>query len=466
LRQVVQRLMTSPDRLDLLATDGPHGTMRSVFSWSYASLPDTAARAFRRLGHHPGPDISLAAASALLGCPNATARAILGVLTGVHLLTEKDIDRYEFHDLLREYARECAEADEASAARTAAADRILTWYLLTARNGANRLSPGSPPYVVISAPPDCHPQDFASASEALAWFETERANLVAAVTEARRSGRSDIAWQLAVSISPFLYQHGHWDDWISTQEVGLAAAEEQGDDMAEARMLSGLGGALGELHRYEPAKRLLERALSIRRRLNDRSGAAYVLANLATLDRDLGCLDTAIHRLQEVEATFRADLDDFGLTYTLINIGELYLAGNELNAARTALTEAVELSRKHHNYFAEGCALDFLGRVHSRTGDLDGAELLLSKALTIRLDLDDRRGAATTLAHLAQVHELAGNLRKADHCRRRARALAEFLGHSSPVETNAEYAKPLTHPLRPGYNALRSAVVIRHGDGP
>jgi hypothetical protein len=43
-----------------LATD-----VRAVFSWSYRALSDPAARMFRLLGLHPGPDISLAAAASL-----------------------------------------------------------------------------------------------------------------------------------------------------------------------------------------------------------------------------------------------------------------------------------------------------------------------------------------------------------------------------------------------------------------
>src|SRR5262249_52458714 len=46
LGQVVQRLTSTSDRLALLATDAPHSSLRSVFSWSYTSLPETAARAF------------------------------------------------------------------------------------------------------------------------------------------------------------------------------------------------------------------------------------------------------------------------------------------------------------------------------------------------------------------------------------------------------------------------------------
>jgi transcriptional regulator with XRE-family HTH domain len=54
------------DRLDTLATGDPGTDVRSVFSWSYQQLSRPAARLFRLLGVHPGPDLS---ASARPGTP-------------------------------------------------------------------------------------------------------------------------------------------------------------------------------------------------------------------------------------------------------------------------------------------------------------------------------------------------------------------------------------------------------------
>ena len=42
--------------------------VRAVFSWSYHALPPAAARLFRLLALHPGPDISAPAAAASPGC--------------------------------------------------------------------------------------------------------------------------------------------------------------------------------------------------------------------------------------------------------------------------------------------------------------------------------------------------------------------------------------------------------------
>jgi NB-ARC domain len=85
--------------------DGPHGEgVRTVFAWSYRDLPDDAARMFRALGLHQGPDISLAVAAAALGVSERTARRALDILLGAFLIQSSRPYRYELHDLLRAYA--------------------------------------------------------------------------------------------------------------------------------------------------------------------------------------------------------------------------------------------------------------------------------------------------------------------------------------------------------------------------
>ena len=97
--------------LDPLHGGDPATDVRAVFSWSYRALSDPdAARMFRLLGLHPGPDISLAAAASLAAVRPGQARAPLAELTGAHLLAEHTPGRYACHDLLRAYAAEQALA--------------------------------------------------------------------------------------------------------------------------------------------------------------------------------------------------------------------------------------------------------------------------------------------------------------------------------------------------------------------
>ena len=91
------------------------------------------AHAFRLLGVWQGPCISLPAAAALLGEDEDAVADALEILVDAHLLESPASDRYGFHDLLRAYAAERAQAEEARQATSSAAiGRLLHWYLRTA----------------------------------------------------------------------------------------------------------------------------------------------------------------------------------------------------------------------------------------------------------------------------------------------------------------------------------------------
>ncbi|MEU4218066.1 BTAD domain-containing putative transcriptional regulator, partial [Actinoplanes sp. NPDC026623] len=124
-------------RLDALAD----GDVRRVFSWSYRALSEPAARLFRLLGLHPGPDLTTAAAAALTGREPADVASALRELTRLHLAAEHEPGRYTAHDLLRTYAAELVRAHEPADAQRAALHRLYDHYLHTAFPAARLLQP-------------------------------------------------------------------------------------------------------------------------------------------------------------------------------------------------------------------------------------------------------------------------------------------------------------------------------------
>lgn len=128
LADLAEELAVEHDRLDVLTTDDDEITgVRTAFSWSYRTLAPEAARVFRLLGLHPGPDVGVASAAALTGSTTTSVRRQLAALTSAHLLTETRRDRYQFHDLLRAYATERAALDESPDECANATHRVLAW---------------------------------------------------------------------------------------------------------------------------------------------------------------------------------------------------------------------------------------------------------------------------------------------------------------------------------------------------
>src|SRR6185437_3980070 len=102
--------LESGQRLTHLAAGGL--TIRMVFDLSYRALSADQRRIFRLLALEPDDVVTPEYAAALVGTPPEQAEWLLETLLDERLLQQAGPGRYRFHDLLRCYARERAEAGE------------------------------------------------------------------------------------------------------------------------------------------------------------------------------------------------------------------------------------------------------------------------------------------------------------------------------------------------------------------
>ncbi|BCL12355.1 hypothetical protein GCM10017556_00940 [Micromonospora sagamiensis] len=96
--------------LDALSGGDARADLRRAFSWSTRALSPSAARLFRLLATHPGPELSTVAVASLAALPRDEVRVPLAELADAHLVVEHAPDRYTCHDLLRAHAAEIARA--------------------------------------------------------------------------------------------------------------------------------------------------------------------------------------------------------------------------------------------------------------------------------------------------------------------------------------------------------------------
>jgi hypothetical protein len=174
LATLVSELRDAAGRLDVLDAGEAASSVRAVFSWSYQNLSQPAARMFRLLGVHPGPDITVAAAASLAGVSPGQARQGLSQLIRSSLIAEHLPGRFAFHDLLRAYAAERAGAEDGEAQRRAATRRMLDHYLHTAYAAALALNPHLDQITLAPPEPTLRPEPMMGYERALAWFEAER----------------------------------------------------------------------------------------------------------------------------------------------------------------------------------------------------------------------------------------------------------------------------------------------------
>ena len=177
--------------------------MRAVFHWSYRQLSSSAARLFRLLGLHGGPDVTALAAASLAGLPQQAVRPLLTELTLAHMVTEHVAGRFALHDLLRAYAAEHANISNADDERQAAVRRMLDHYLHSAYNAAIWLHPRASPITLAPPVPGVVPQQLADDTAALAWFEAEYPVLLRTIKLSADTGQTVHAWQLPWTLTEF-----------------------------------------------------------------------------------------------------------------------------------------------------------------------------------------------------------------------------------------------------------------------
>jgi CHAT domain-containing protein len=127
LRKLAGLLADERGRLDELRVGDR--AVRATFQLSYQDLAEAEARAFRLTGLLSAPEMTANLVAAVLGCQARQAEALLERLVESHLLEAAAGAVYRFHDLLRLFARERAETDEAPISREAVYERAVAWYL-------------------------------------------------------------------------------------------------------------------------------------------------------------------------------------------------------------------------------------------------------------------------------------------------------------------------------------------------
>jgi tetratricopeptide (TPR) repeat protein len=429
LAALVAELQDDEAILDALHGGDTATSIRAVFSWSYRQLSDPAARMFRLLGTHPGPDISRPAAASLAGVPAAEADRALAELTGAHLLAEFAPGRFSFHDLLRAYAAEQAREHFDEAGLRAARQRALDHYLQTGYAAAILLGPHR--HRITLSPPQegVRTEPLAGYQQALAWFQAEHHVMLAAVSMAANTGLDAHASWLAWTLADFLNWRGHWHDWLLTQQIALAACRRLGDLKGQAHARHSLAHACNQLGRYDETSAHLSAALDLYSQIDDPLGQAMCHKGMAAvLERQARYEEAIIHAGQSLQQ-FRAAGDKAGEANALNTVGWCHAMAGHHALALDYCQQAIDLQRRIGDKHAEAATWDSVGVAHHHLGQYAEAVTCYRRALGFYTEIGHRHSQAETLTHLAETQQASGQPAAATRSWRQALAILDDLGH-------------------------------------
>ncbi|MEU7927266.1 BTAD domain-containing putative transcriptional regulator [Micromonospora sp. NPDC049801] len=418
IADLAERLSSRPDPLAEL--EAGERSVGRAFALSYAQVSPSAQRAFRLLGLHPGVrfDTSVAAVLAELSLPGA--QDLLDELVDAHLVEEVQPGRYRLHDLVREYARTLMADPDRAVERRDGVERLLDHHLQVALAIARKRElSASRPQLVVAEPLRA---DLAAivAEQGGAWVDENVSLWPALVRLAETEGFPHYCWQLTRACWYAQFESGRLDELIETHSVGLRAAEELGDERAEATLLNYLASAHYRLGDFPESIRVMEMSLDIFRRLGLRREVRNTLVNLGTSYAANFEFQRARDAYEASRAMATRMPDNDALANELNNLSMSLLLWGRLD-------EAVFTARKHLIVAREigeprriANAVGHLGMARHRMGDVGPAGRLLRAALRLKRQVGARFGEGEVLNEIGMMEREAGRPERAADLHRSA----------------------------------------------
>jgi tetratricopeptide (TPR) repeat protein len=424
LAELVSDLGDEQRRLKLLDAGGdPHTAVRAVFSWSYQHLQVDAARAFRRLGLHPGPDFDPYATAVLIYAGRDHAHDLLNLLARTHLVQPVSSSRYVMHDLLRAYAADLAKTQDGEYECRVALTNLFDYYLSTASaamDALHRVTGDRRPRVQVVNPPT---PSVADPATALAWLNDERLILVAICAYTATYGWPGHTIRLAATLSRYFDRAGFFPDALVIHSHARHAARHISDRAGEAHALTSLGLVHARQGRYGQAIEHFQQALALFREIDDRGGEARALDSLGLFHWRQGRYERAVEHFQKALALFREIDDRGGVARALSNLGLVHWRQGRYEQAAEHHRQALTLFRKTGRPSGEANALSNLGAVYGRQGHYEQAVEYLQQAIVIHREVGDRIGEAYALDQLGVVYGRQGRYEQAAEHQRQALTL-------------------------------------------
>jgi DNA-binding SARP family transcriptional activator len=377
--------------------------VKATFELGYGQLEPAQARAFRLLGLADGPDISLAAAAAVLDLPVEDTEDLLESLVDTSLLESAAPGRYRYHDLVRLYARACAERDEQPPSeRDAAMSRLLDFYLATAAGVYAIERPGDRLVDHLEATATAG-LTFANRQASWDWLYSEAVPLLACARQSAGTGTLRRAIDLLWAAVDLAESGANSKEYEAVATVLRDAARAASDLYAEGRACVVLSNARLFSGLFDQAYREAQQALQLAETSEDPlpcCWAANILGSIAFYQKRYADAEGYFSRAIE---EFRGCGDLAGSASPLCNLSRLHLATGRADSAVVLAGQGTEIYetlghtlRVANGRYALGMALGKSGQYADATGQLE-------EALQVFRESRQRLWEGMALCRLAEV---------------------------------------------------------------
>ncbi len=435
--QIAAQIAHNLDGLATTMRDVPerHRSIRAVFEHSWNLLSEKEQHVLQKLAPFHGGFESQAAQEVAGASPG-----ILSALVNKSLVYKTPTDRYEMHELLRQYAAE--KLDEHPQVKDETRDRHCEYYAEFLHQRADHLKGERQKEVLAEINAEIenvraawqhavahNKEDALEKSlvsllrfyERRSWFQEglEAFGKAAASLEASFDPTDQITGRKAVVLGLLLSQQGWYSHRLGLSEKAKTFLEKSvailrplGIRWELAKVLNELGVVTYRAGDYTGAKQLYKESLSVCRQLDDRRELAVTLSNLGNVCRALGEYTQAKEFLQESVDAFRERGDQYSMAVSLNNLGEVFRALDDHLQARHCYREGLTVRREIGDQMGTAVSLNNLGSVAHVLGEYAEADEFLHESLAIFTETKNLRESAYPLSILGRVARDQGNYAK------------------------------------------------------
>jgi tetratricopeptide (TPR) repeat protein len=437
--QYVRQLRESRELLRLIDraredTDKDLG-LEASFGLSFQQLTPAQQERFTDLSVMAG-SFDRAAMWAVWAVEETAAEETLGVLVRLSLLEwSRETQRFELHDLLREFARIRAKTEELEAAKRSHAEHFIR-----VANEANGLYHSGGGNVVRGL--KLFDRERGHMEAAFDWLASgtdkktaglliSLVNGVGAPSNVRFEPRQRIQWLEAQAKAARLTgdragegmamcnlgsAYGDLGDQrkqTGLQEQALIIARESGDRRAEGACIGNLGHSYMQAGDPLKAIELYEQSLIIARECRDQHGEAIVLGNLGIAHVNQGNILIAIGFFEHQLAIAKGLGDRRCESSALCNLGAAFHDLQEMRKAIDSYEQALIIARENGDRIIEGGILVSLGSYYGRTRDTAKAIACFERGRDIFRQIGNRRAEGDAVGNLGHSYNVLGDPRKA-----------------------------------------------------
>jgi len=432
-REIAEELERNLDILETKKLDVPlrHRSLKSVFDHSWTLLTEKERLTLMRLSIFQGGFTREAAL--------ATADASLSMLSSLMdkslLRHNKNLDRYNLHELIRQYTFAQLQSDPDEEVR--ASEKYALYY-------ANWIAGLEGPF------------KSAQQAQTSQLIRSETSNWLASWHWAVERQRLDILRKMSPSLNWYFEVHGYYDEALSAFRAALDGFRASGapgslknaeEKSAFASLVDQVGWFEFRKGNVEQGATLLEESLEIAREYNDQEVLYYIYGNwgyLSLMKGDIseaekltteslncsrtltpwhtaipisvlgivayqqGKLPEAFQQLTESLEIWRSVGDPRGLVFCMLYLGMAAFALNDIPTTRSILQESNQIAEANMDRWAHAFGLDMLGMVSLSQGQNEEAQAYFAQSLALSKEIGDQLNGSQTTIHLGQASSALG----------------------------------------------------------